>query len=133
MLRVTDNKLGDHFLGTHCTKKTMKIQGVPGHRSCSDNFSDALQTFGLQLEDIYSPSVLNAFANVTIDEKGDGILHVKPPRSEKGDYIEFEAEMDVLVAVSVCPDDQSAINDHCCKSIKIQILEPSYRDDLSDK
>ena len=111
----------------------MEIQGVPGHRSCSDNFSDALQTFGLQLEDIYSPSVLNAFANVTIDEKGDGILHVKPPRSEKGDYIEFEAEMDVLVAVSVCPDDQSAINDHCCKSIKIQILEPSYRDDLSDK
>ncbi|MDG2091508.1 MAG: urea carboxylase-associated family protein [Gammaproteobacteria bacterium] len=123
MLRVTDNKLGNHFLGTHCTTKTMEIHGVPGHRSCSDNFSDALQAFGLQLEDVYSPSVLNAFANVTIDQKGDGVLHVEPPRSEKGDYIEFQAEMDVLVAVSACPDDQSVINDHSCKAIQIQILE----------
>jgi hypothetical protein len=67
--------------------------------------------------------VLNAFANITIDQKGDGSIQVKPPRSERGDYIEFQAEMDVLVAVSACPDDQSAINDHVCKAIKIQILE----------
>jgi uncharacterized protein YcgI (DUF1989 family) len=24
MLTVTDNKIGDHFLGTHCSKKTMR-------------------------------------------------------------------------------------------------------------
>ena len=123
MLRVTDNKIGDHFLGTHCTKKTMEILHAPGNRSCSDNFAEALREYGLQLEDIYSPSVLNAFANITIDQKGDGSIHVKAPRSEQGDYIEFLAEMDVLVAVSACPDDQSPINDHLCKAIKIQILE----------
>ena len=123
MLRVTDNKIGDHFLGTHCTEVMMEIQGVPGHRSCSDNFSDALQEFGLRLEDVYSPSVLNVFANITIDQKGDGTIRVDPPRSEKGDFIEFLAEMDVLVAVSVCPDDKTAINDHDCKAIAIQISE----------
>ena len=122
MLKVTDNKIGDHFLGTHCTKTTMDIQGAPGHRSCSDNFADSLSEFGLALEDVYSPSVFNAFANITIDQKGDGDIRIKPPRSKKGDYIEFLAQMDVLVAVSVCPDDQSAINDHLCKAIKIQIL-----------
>ena len=123
MLTVTDNKIGDHFLGTHCTKTTMEVLQVPGHRSCSDNFSDALCEFGLQLEDIYSPSVLNAFANVRIDTKGDGAISIGAPRSEKGDYIEFKADMDVLVAVSACPDDQSAINDYLCKAIGIQIME----------
>ena len=123
MLTVTDNKVGDHFLGPHCTRTMMDILMAPGHRSCSDNFADALREFGLELEDIYSPSVFNAFANVKIDPKGDGTISIEPPRTEKGDYIEFQAEMDVLVAVSVCPDDKSAMNDHSCKAIKIQILE----------
>ena len=123
MLSVTNNKIGDHFLGPHCTKTTMDILGVPDHRSCTDNFTDALKDFGLELEDIYSPSVFNAFANVQIDTKGDGAVRIAPPRSEKGDYIEFRAEMDVVVAVSVCPDDQTPMNDRSCKAIKIQIME----------
>ena len=123
MLTVTDNKIGDHFLGPHCTRTMMDILGAPGHRSCSDNFADALSEFGLELEDVYSPSVFNAFANVHIDPKGDGTISIEPPRTEKEDYIEFRAEMDVLVAVSVCPDDKSAMNDYSCKAIKIQILE----------
>jgi len=124
MLSVTDNEIGDHFLGTHCTRTMMEIWGVPGHRSCSDNFSDALSEFGLALEDVYSPSVLNAFANVYLDPQGDGEIRIQPPRSEQGDSIEFLAEMDVLVVVSVCPDDQSPMNDHRCKAIEIQIFEP---------
>ena len=124
MLTVTDNKVGDHYLGPHCTRTMMDIWNAPGHRSCSDNFADALGEFGLELEDIYSPSVFHAFANnFRIDPKGDGTLRIDPPRTEKGDYIEFLAEMDVLVAVSVCPDDKSAMNDYSCKDIQIQILE----------
>ncbi len=123
MLTVTENKIGDHFLGPHCTRTMMEILDAPGHRSCSDNFTDALGEFGLELGDIYSPSVFNAFANVRIDPKGDGTMRIDPPRSEKGDYIEFLAEMDVLVAASACPDDRSAMNDHSCKAIRIQILE----------
>lgn len=122
MLSVTDNKTGDHFLGPHCSGKTMEILGALGHRSCTDNFTDALTEFGLELEDIYSPSVFNAFANVQIDTVGDGSVSIKPPRTEIGDYIEFRAEMDVLVAVSACPDDQSAMNDHACKAVRIQVL-----------
>lgn len=125
MLTVTDNKIGDHFLGTHCTKKTMEVLGEPNHRSCSDNFSDALREFGLELEDVYSPSVFNAFANIYLDPAGDGTIRIEPPRSDKGDYIEFVAEMNVLVAVSACPDDKTPINDHSCKAIKIEISEPA--------
>ena len=122
MLSVTENEIGDRFLGTHCTRTMMEIWGEPGHRSCSDNFADALGEFGLTLEDVYSPSVLNAFANVYLDPKGDGTIRIEPPRSEKGDYIEFLAEMDVLVAVSACPDEKSAMNDHASKAIEIRIF-----------
>jgi len=48
----------------------MDIWKAPGHRSCSDNFSDALSDFGVTLEDIYSPATFNAFANVHISPKG---------------------------------------------------------------
>lgn len=123
MLMVTDDKVGGHFLGPHCTRTMMDILRAPGHRSCSENFADALSEFGLALEDIYSPSVLNAFANVHIDTKGDGTIRIDPPLAEKGDYIEFIAEMDVLVVISACPDDKTAMNDYSCKGIKIQILE----------
>ena len=54
MLTVTDNKVGDHFLGPHCTRTMMEILMAPGHRSYSDNFADSLREFGLELEDIYS-------------------------------------------------------------------------------
>ena len=71
-----------------------------------------------------SPSAFHAFANnFRIASKGDGTLRIDPPRTEKGDYIEFLAEMDVLVVVSVCPDDKSAMNDYACKDIQIQVLE----------
>ena len=122
MLTLTDNKIGDHFLGPHCTRVIMESLGTPNHRTCSDNFSDALSDFGLELEDVYSPSAFNAFANIYIEPSGDGKLKIKPPRSDVGDYIEFTAEMDVLVALSACPDDITPTNDHDCKAVKVEIL-----------
>jgi uncharacterized protein YcgI (DUF1989 family) len=123
MLTVTDDKIGHHFPGPHCTKTMMDIWKAPGHRSCSDNFADALSEFGLALEDVYSPSVFNAFANVHIDSKGDGTVRIEPPTAEKDDYIEFLAEIDVLVVASACPDDISAMNDYSCKGVRVQVLE----------
>ena len=122
MLSLTDNKIGDHFLGPPCTKTIMETLGEPDHRSCSDNFVDALKEFDIKLEDIYSPSAFNAFANIYIDTDGDGKLNIYPPRSETGDYLEFTAHMDILVVASACPDDVSPINDHECKAIKFQIF-----------
>ena len=123
MLSLTDNKIGDHFLGPPCTKAIMAALGEPDHRTCSDNFTDALKEFGIDLHDIYSPSAFNAFANIYIDTDGDGRMNIRPPRSETGDYLDFTAHMDVLVVASACPDDVSQINDHECKAIKFQIFD----------
>ncbi|MBI2854475.1 MAG: urea carboxylase-associated family protein [Chloroflexi bacterium] len=122
MLTVTDDKVGKHFAGPHCTTRMMALLKAPGHRSCTDNFTDALREFGLELQDVYSPSVFNAFMNAHIDPEREGTITYGPPTGKKGDYIEFRAEMDVLVAVSACPDDVSEVNGHVCKEILIQVL-----------
>jgi len=121
MLTVTRDTLGHHFLGPHCTGRMMAIWGAPGHRSCSDNLADALVDFGLTLEDIYSPASINLFANARIELTGDGRIRCLPPAAQRGDLVDFYAEMDVLVAVSACPDDISAMNGHSCKSIGLQL------------
>lgn len=123
LLTVTEDTIGHHFLGPHCTARMMEMWGAPGHRSCSDNFADALGEFGLSLEDVYSPAAINLFANARIEPTGEGHFQVKPPVAQKGDYVDLRADMDVLVAVSACPDDVSPMNGGACKSIGIQILE----------
>jgi len=44
------------------------------------------------------------------------------PSCEKGDYIDFLAEMDILVAATSCPA-ENIINDYDPKALKYQILE----------
>jgi len=120
MLTVTDDKVGAHVLGGHCSEKTWELEShQPGHRSCSDNFDECLREFGLSLEDMDSCGVFNVFMKQTIDEKGK--VHFRPPVAEKGDYIDFRAEMDVLVAVSMCPHEDE-VNDFEPKAMKFQIL-----------
>jgi uncharacterized protein YcgI (DUF1989 family) len=123
MLTVTRDTIGHHFLGPHCTGRMMEIWGAPGHRSCSDNFADALAEVGLTLEDVYSPAAINLFANTRVESTGDGRIHILSPDARKGDLVDFHAEMDVLIVASACPDDISALNGHSCKSIGIQIVE----------
>jgi uncharacterized protein len=122
MLTVTRDTVGHHFLGPHCTARMMEIWGARGHRSCSDNLADALADFGLALEDIYSPASINLFANINIESTGDGRIHLLPSAAQKGDRVDFTAEMDVLIALSACPDDVSGMNGPSCKSIGIQII-----------
>jgi uncharacterized protein YcgI (DUF1989 family) len=50
--------------------------------------------------------------HTTVDESGT--IHVHPPRSQAADYIEFRADLECLVRMTVCPQvcpqDQNACN-----------------------
>ena len=63
MLTVIDDKVGVHVFGGHCTKTYYELLNHSGHRSCSDNFQDAVRSFGLTLEDLDSSGVFNVFMN----------------------------------------------------------------------
>jgi len=74
---------------------------IPGLNSCHLNFLQAITPFGLTEEDIRDN--VNLFQKMRPDPE-TGRIYAALSDSKKGDYIEFYAEMDLLVAVSVCPN-----------------------------
>jgi uncharacterized protein YcgI (DUF1989 family) len=95
--------------------------GAPGHRNCHDNILEAVAPFGI--DETHAPlDKLNVFMNV-IYEPG-GSFTFAPPVIERGDFVDFRAMMDVLVAISACPNEgdlRGEINDGVAKPLKVEI------------
>lgn len=54
-----------------------------------------------------------------------GYWVIKALVSRPGDYIEFRAEMDCIVALSNCPMDVMApVNGFRCTPVKVEVYEP---------
>ena len=89
------------ILGAHCNPFYWLIAtGKPGHPNCYDNLVSAIAPFGLTAEDVHDN--LNLFQKTCIDpETGRYISEASD--AKPGDYVEFYAEMNVLMAVSACP------------------------------
>ncbi len=118
MLRIVEDAVGRHdFLLTPCSKDTFRIlyQEANPHRGCFGNFAEALAPFGIKADDI--PTAFNIFMNVVIDASGR--LTVAAPLSRPGDHIVFEAEQDLIVALTACSAPQS--NNHSFKPIQYEI------------
>lgn len=81
------------------------------HRNCTDNFHEALAEQGVTCS--YTPASLNLFMRVPVNE--DGSVQRTPPRSRPGDYVTLQAEMDVWVVLSACPQDITPINGEDCR------------------
>ncbi|OGQ80035.1 MAG: hypothetical protein A3F90_05935 [Deltaproteobacteria bacterium RIFCSPLOWO2_12_FULL_60_19] len=77
-----------------------KEEEVPDH-GCYENLARALEPYGIAPEDIPSPFNLNQ--HMIIDGKTGKMEHTTV-RAKPGSYVEFRAEMDLLVALSACPD-----------------------------
>jgi uncharacterized protein YcgI (DUF1989 family) len=78
----------------------------PGHRSCAQNLHESLADLGLSLP--FTPAPLNLFMNVPVAP--DGTVDRLPPASRPGDRVTLEAQMDVVVVFSACPQDVTPIN-----------------------
>lgn len=105
---VEDTSPGRHdTLLCPCSTAIYRALGCSeGHRSCTDNFHQALAERGLQCR--YTPASLNLFMNVPI--AADGSLQRVPPRSKAGDRVTLRAEMDLVLVLSACPQDITPIN-----------------------
>ncbi|WP_413735982.1 DUF1989 domain-containing protein [Sodalis sp. RH21] len=79
---------------------------VDYHRSCTDNFHEALAEHGVALP--FTPASLNLFMNVPIT--ATGALDRAPPRSVAGDVLQLRAECDIYLVLSACPQDITPIN-----------------------
>jgi len=107
MLKIIEDTVGRHdFLLTPCSKDTFRIiyGDTDPHQGCFGNLAEALAPFGVGPDQI--PVAFNIFMNVTIDPATTA-LKVEAPLSKAGDHILFEAEQDLIIALTACSALQS--------------------------
>jgi len=88
-------------IGTRCDPHTIKLMtGVTPTNTCHQNLTRVAEQFGLVEADVHD--VFNIFM-CTGFTRDKGQYFSKPSPARKGDYIEWIAEMDLLVGLSACP------------------------------
>jgi len=76
------------------------------HDNCTDNMYAALRQIGVIVQEC--PSPLNLWMNIPVDREGN--TSWGEPVSKPGDHVILRAELDVVVAMSACPQDILPIN-----------------------
>lgn len=99
-----------------------EIFKVGPRNGCLENLAKALEPHGISKA--YVPDPFNIFMHTVVDE--DYKLSIKKPLSKPGDYIELQANMDCLVAISSCAEDITECNDYKCTPIKVEVLSASH-------
>jgi uncharacterized protein len=92
--------------GAHCNPHHWKLFAGIHPPTCYDNLRAACAQLGL--DQTYIHDNLNLFGRFAMDPESG--LHIpEPTQAERGDYIEFFAEVDLLLALSACPYGYSAV------------------------
>ncbi|MFD0676649.1 MULTISPECIES: DUF1989 domain-containing protein [unclassified Paenibacillus] len=119
MLTLLEDTVGKHdFINSACRPEMYEfLYNKPNHRSCYHNLNTALSEFGIPQPDQHYP--FNIFMNTVIDGSGD--IQIEAPLSAAGDYITLRAEMDVIIAISACPCEESVCNGYQCTPISVEI------------
>ncbi len=120
MMEILEDTNGrNDFLLAPCSPETFEVmydyEGY--HPSCFENLYTSLEKFEIAPDDI--PTAFNIFMNVQFDKNGK--ISVDPPLSKAGDYVLFEAKMDLIVALTACSAEDS--NNGSFKPIHYEILD----------
>lgn len=90
---------------------------VTGHRSCSDNYLEVLQPWGIERHQL--PHPVNFFQNMRYPE---GRVEFDASLARPGHAVELKALMNLVVAVSACPMDLNPISNFRTRSLAIEVL-----------
>jgi len=86
--------------GRMCNRRLFRVLGKGERDGCHEIIARAMAPYGLLAEDI--PDTFDLFMNFHHD-CAQGHWVIEPGVSKPGDYVEFEAVMDCVVALSNCP------------------------------
>jgi uncharacterized protein YcgI (DUF1989 family) len=122
MFEIVDDTVGRHdMLYAACDPVRYEMLGAPDHANCRTALTAALQSYGADYD--HMPDPINWFMYVTIQQRGD--LNIREPLAEKNDYVLLKALMDVVVAVSACPQDLTATNAGKPTDIMVRVYKPA--------
>jgi aminomethyltransferase len=107
LCEVVRDTCGRHdSFGLACTARFYEDAGYPGHPSCSENFNDCLETYGLERRPGWP--AINLFYNTGVNAQN--AIFLNDPWSRPGDYVLMRAMADLVCGSSGCPDDIDATN-----------------------
>lgn len=118
------------LLGTRCdpyVNVLLSGEGGSYDYHCHSNLVRAVREFGLEEGDVHD--VINLFQVTGLD--GEGRYFMQPSPAQRGDYIEFLAETDLLMALSTCPGGDLSVwgfgRDEemrgVCRELKVEVWE----------
>ncbi|MDT0675416.1 urea carboxylase-associated family protein [Autumnicola musiva] len=120
MMKILEDTNGrNDFLLAPCSPETFQIMynNSEYHPSCFENLHTNLKKFDIEPDDI--PTAFNIFMNVQFDKNGK--LSVDPPLSKAGDFVLFEARMDLIVGLTACSAEDS--NNGSFKPIHYEVID----------
>ncbi|CAK3805208.1 Hypothetical predicted protein [Lecanosticta acicola] len=123
------------LLGTRCDPYVNTLlSGDTYDFHCHSNLLRAVTPYGLTEPDIHD--VLNVFQVTGLDADGKYFMSTSPAR--RGDYIEFFAEQDLLMALSTCPggdlsawgwgeggggeEGKGKAMEECCRPLRVEVF-----------
>ena len=120
---------GNHEWIGHCTPEMIEAaEGRINASSCHTNFLQAAQSRALGEEIARLPNA-NIFQPATYRPTADGSQVMGyadvPLQTKQGDYIDFYAQMDLLILVSLCPcgDQTASWKDVTVTPMKVEVFE----------
>ena len=125
MMTIIEDTVGVHdVISGGCSAATNEFRyGVRGTASCRGNFEEALASYDIAEPEI--PYNFNIFMNVTV--AADGTTAIEECPSKPGDYIDLRADMDLIVAISNCPQSRNPCNGFNPTALRLILHEPQGR------
>ena len=87
-------------------------------KGCMDLFEESIRPWGLERKDI--PMCLNIFLDYPVEAEGKVAID-KEPVSKPGDHIDLRAEMDLLVSITACPQENNPCNGYNPTPIRVAV------------
>lgn len=121
MLTIVDDTVGVHdLIAGSCSAESNEYRyGVRNTPSCRGNFEAALAPHSIPPREI--PFSFSIFMSLPV--AADGTTAIQESPSRPGDHIDLRADMDLLVALSSCPQRRNACNGFNPSPIRVTIYE----------
>lgn len=122
MMTIFDYSNSESYAyGVMCSEEVNRIRyGVAGTRNCRDNLTMALAPWKIERRQI--PTAFKPFMRVRVEP--DGSFAILEPTTQPGDFYDLQAEMDLVVAVSNCPQERNPCNGFKPTPLGIIIYDP---------
>lgn len=129
-----DSTDGTHnlSLGGFCNEPLNRVRyGIAGTPNCRDNLVAAMAAYGFCARDIGWNSVISLFMDVR--HEPDGRMEFREPHCKAGDYVDLMAEIDIIIAISDCPQERNPVNAYNPTSLMAVVFNPSEESSQSSK